>query len=97
MAGLTLSAALCGQSVFIVRVCQLRRLAVMLTVGEEDLRTEATQQLAVEALSGEQGEVWLRRRAGSLFLTLPNELYRTFQAGQQFHRRYVAPQCHQRV
>ncbi|MDN8559096.1 hypothetical protein [Citrobacter werkmanii] len=91
IAGLTLSAALCGQSVFIVRVCQLRLLAVMLTLGEEDLHAEATQQLAIEALAVEQGEAWLRCRAGSLLLALPGELYRTFRAGRQFHRRYVAP------
>ncbi len=92
MAGLTLSAALCGQSVFAVRVCQLRLLAVMLMLGEEDLRAEATQRLAVEVLAGGQSEAWLRCRAGSLLLALPGELWRTFQVAWQFHCRYVAPQ-----
>ncbi|WP_284972499.1 hypothetical protein [Atlantibacter hermannii] len=92
MAGLTLSAALCGQSVFTVRVCQLRLLAVLLLLGEKDLRAETTQQLAFEALSGGQGEAWLKVSAGSLLLALPGELYHTFRVGQQFHRRYVAPQ-----
>lgn len=89
-AGLTLSAALCGQSVFTVRVCQLRLLAVLLSLGEEDLRAEATQRLAVETLSGEPGNAWLKVSAGSLLLALPGELWRTFRAGQQFHRRHVA-------
>lgn len=92
VAGLTLSAVVCGQSVFIVRICQLRLLAVLLELGEKDLRSDTVQQLAVEALSGEQGNAWLKVSAGFLLLALPGELYRTFLAARQFHQRYVAPQ-----
>lgn len=87
MAGLTLSAALCGQSSFTVQVCQLRLLAVFQCLGGEDLRAEATQRQALAALHGTPE----RHDAGWQLLTLPGVLCHTWRTGRRFHRRYVVP------
>ena len=88
MAGLALSAALCGQSTFTVQVCQLRLLAVLQCLGGENLLVEATQRQALEALYGTPGPK--HHGAGYQLLTLHGMLYRTCRVARQFHRRALS-------
>lgn len=90
MAELTLSAALCEQLGFAVRVCQLRLLAVVarcrgFTYGGSTTKyTGGTIRGPVET--------WLQLGTLWPLQALPGELYRTFQTWRQCHRRYTAPQ-----
>ncbi len=91
VARLSTATVACGRVPFALLVRQLRLLAVMQYLSGQDLRQEATQYRALEALYGAGASTlpvrWHRRS----LCNVVSDYRRTYRAAQQFHRRYVAP------
>jgi hypothetical protein len=91
VAGLSASTAICGWVLFALLVRQLHLLAVMQYLSGQDLRQEATQYRALEALYDAGASALPVRWHSRGLCNMVSDYRRTYRTAQLFHRQYVAP------